>query len=497
MCFSPPILAWTAAFAVLMHVLGPRTDGSLAVTGTALTAALCCYVAELLQRRMLFDCSLGALCVAWYIASVSLRAVVLGLAPEQAGTPVPVSNTSISAALTYSFLGLLSLLLGYHLGRAESAATFFGRRMWLYREIRPIWLHTAALAGGVGVFVRSLLYWSETWQKVEYLGALPGLLVNLGMVAIGALLVRRDRRPAAFVAPVLYAVVYTFGAALMGHRGMLPFLLLMPAIYLLLYPRARSRWRRVLHVSVVLFIASGFIQFVSPLLTRFKGAASFSYYMSARERWTSVMDTYESLAASSGSSTENSFLPLHRRVGVTLEHFAVLIERTPEVWDYQYGRTILLLATKFIPRALWRSKPDTSVDAMFYQQYLGYPRGLRGGGASMTTSGDFYLNFHVPGVLLGMFTVGLLFRYFQRFLIGRGRDNRVVIAPMLFCLQAVGLGMLYASVSDLFGDTILDTLMVIFLTRFGGRRAGCPAGRRIRPASLMPLQRPRAEMRLP
>jgi hypothetical protein len=83
------------------------------------------------------------------------------------------------------------------------------------------------------------------------------------------------------------------------------------------------------------------------------------------------------------------------------------------------GETLKLIPVAFIPRALWPGKPDIAL-GMYYTD--NWWRGVRqvseaGSGTQGTAfclPGELYMNFGVPGVLIGMFLVGLTISFAYR-----------------------------------------------------------------------------------
>jgi hypothetical protein len=327
----------------------------------------------------------------------------------------------------------------------------------------------------MGVLIRAFVYGSEKWDEIAFIGALPGLAVDIGTVGIGVLLLRPNSSRLSRVFGVGYAAIYVVGSAMQGHRGLLLRLVAMVALYVLLYPEMVWRNKRTVFVAAV-SIGILFLVFVFPLVRAFKHSYSFTYGMTPAQRVERAWNTYVDIFAK--GNEDDSGEPVHdppalavsRRLGLTLENFAILIQRTPQVWKYQYGKTITLVFLKFVPRALWKQKPDTNVDGAFYEDYLGMKRGLRGGGASMSTAGDFYLNFHILGIVAGMFIVGVLFRLFQQFCLGTHKDNRLVVGPLFCCIQVQTLGLLSSSISNLVGNVLLSAILVVWVTRMTRRR---------------------------
>jgi hypothetical protein len=90
--------------------------------------------------------------------------------------------------------------------------------------------------------------------------------------------------------------------------------------------------------------------------------------------------------------------------------FAHVIEFTPSPVPYLYGATYAAVLYKAIPRVVWVDKPTEDAGQLFGHRYAILDPGDR------TTSWNFpqiiemYVNFGVPGVLLGMLFIGFLFQ---------------------------------------------------------------------------------------
>lgn len=98
-----------------------------------------------------------------------------------------------------------------------------------------------------------------------------------------------------------------------------------------------------------------------------------------------------------------------------LAMFSRVVDQTPESVPYWNGETYKPLLTSFIPRALWRGKPE---------ERIGYSVGIRYGftfpGLPVETSMnlpwiiEMFMNFGVPGVLIGMSLIGILLAFLDR-----------------------------------------------------------------------------------
>ena len=134
----------------------------------------------------------------------------------------------------------------------------------------------------------------------------------------------------------------------------------------------------------------------------------------------------------------------------------VMIRRwVPEYIDYQRGATFYPLLIGWIPRAIWPGKPILSQGSFMHNKIIG----------SQTTSnvgfsaiGEFYLNFGMLGVIVGMFGLGIFVRivylYTQRF------SPVAVYRALLYFLWFPGL--LLSLQSDL-ATAILGLVRAFFL----------------------------------
>ena len=87
---------------------------------------------------------------------------------------------------------------------------------------------------------------------------------------------------------------------------------------------------------------------------------------------------------------------------------AWVIHQTPENVPYLKGETYYRLLFTFVPRLFWEDKPKNVRD--FGQRYGFIPEGNEINGFKLHHLGEFYINFGVLGILLGMLLLGLLYR---------------------------------------------------------------------------------------
>jgi oligosaccharide repeat unit polymerase len=100
----------------------------------------------------------------------------------------------------------------------------------------------------------------------------------------------------------------------------------------------------------------------------------------------------------------------------TVAHIIRHVENTGEL---RLGETIVTLLTRFIPRSLWPDKPlnvGVEVSDLFFDEALGRRNNT---GVPPSIIAELFWNFHIAGVIFGMFIFGITIRtnyeYLRRF----------------------------------------------------------------------------------
>ncbi len=114
---------------------------------------------------------------------------------------------------------------------------------------------------------------------------------------------------------------------------------------------------------------------------------------------------------------------------------------------YRGGDTIALLAGAFVPRFVWKDKPDAAVGQLFNREFkLSLDRNTY---ASVTHLGELYWNFGWLGVLLGAPIIGVILGTFGgRFALSdhRSLTRFLIVSTTLYLLAArfeSGIAMTY------------------------------------------------------
>ncbi len=112
---------------------------------------------------------------------------------------------------------------------------------------------------------------------------------------------------------------------------------------------------------------------------------------------------------------------------------SVIARDTPRLSPYQHGSTLILFFISFAPRVFWPEKPDIGIGQFITDVYGSGPEIDSSTGPSQI--GDYYLNFGHAGVIVGMLSLGIAFRFVDDLLM-QGR-RRPTAAALLAAIAVV------------------------------------------------------------
>lgn len=171
------------------------------------------------------------------------------------------------------------------------------------------------------------------------------------------------------------------------------------------------------------------------------------------------------------------FAALKRMTLVT--SVAAILSDTGRWVDYRYGETLILAPIGlFIPRFLWPDKPNIGIGWEFGNTFRFTHAMDLETEVSPSLLGEFYWNFSIPGVIVGMMFLGMGYRwYYQRYGVGTGYDpmRKAVYAGLLpTALQFdANFGMVIAGFAKALAIMVV---FVILMRRIGWLRFRDPEG---------------------
>lgn len=171
------------------------------------------------------------------------------------------------------------------------------------------------------------------------------------------------------------------------------------------------------------------------------------------------------------------------------EAFALAYRYTPSVRGYMLGEHWPEIFISLIPHYLWPNKPTYNEGEQFSVIYAGRTRASGAGLAvAPTLPGNLYVNFGWPGVLVGMFVLGLLLRVIA--------NARAVLAPTVgvavYLASMLALVLVEQGVENIGANVLLQllsTALAFGLLRLATRVEGGLLGSRP-PAQRQDLTRP-------
>ena len=145
-----------------------------------------------------------------------------------------------------------------------------------------------------------------------------------------------------------------------------------------------------------------------------------------------------------------------------LDLLADVIIRTPQEIPYWGGETYLSLVGAFVPRFLWPDKPTKELGQAFGHRYGYIGANDLGTALNLPFLVEFYANFGIAGVIVGMCLIGLIYYALQRAVNSPGQDTLhslvgvVILVPLINIESDFSLG---------FGGLILNGVALWFVLR--------------------------------
>lgn len=407
-----------------------------------------------------------------YVLYFGMRALYVSFYPgelyiEYWGNPPPISWQIINYTLICVIGGFVSMLLGYYsfiplvLHRSLFHPHLLKGKFKEKNMITKILIvYAIGLISRLSLILRGqYTYLLNPFQSLTCLHVLQLLenfcLYGYALLTVHLLSASYNKRRKIVIWSSIFCIEIIFGF-LSGWKG---FIIPLIGIPLLLFHYLRKcltiqqiiRWAVVITILLVLI--------VFPLVKSYRQAfyeeafyekAGFSAYniLHAWNRaFSSLWENYSGIVAKSTRSLMNRF--------VGLDSFSIIIykDNSPK------GETLPLLFAAFIPRFLWKEKPTLYIGREFAIEYWNYPAEIPKS-IAVTTIGELYWNYGVVGILIGMFMLGIIYRFVYLCLIGNPRT----VSPLgafLYASIFFKLTHIERSLIEIFPDV---TEELVFLT---------------------------------
>ena len=196
---------------------------------------------------------------------------------------------------------------------------------------------------------------------------------------------------------------------------------------------------------------------------------------------TSLDKWNESLSDPTGADFRRAINPSVSRLSL-LNQTANVIDLTPSVVPYQYGRLYSYLAITWIPRFVWPDKPSMNDANQYYQVAYGLTAESDLSNVSIAVGllTESFINFGWAGVVGIMFLVGIFFDFYQHTFLLRTSGALMTAIGVILLPQFLGVE---AQMAQYFGGilqqivvTMIVMLPIIRIQRLRSRSSGKSLG---------------------
>jgi len=319
-------------------------------------------------------------------------------------TPNDKATMYLNLALVYSILGLLSFYIGYFwkkkktssIKSAQANYEAYNNSKYIKEYAKIKWiLWGASILGLLGylVFIQSVGGLEVYWQFINrrsavggtrYFLALTQFLPITGLIFLAYSLKLR-RNP---IWAYLYLFVTTLILLSLGAR--LPMVLVWSSVLIIWWFTGKQKRIPVTRFLILVILA----------IIIMIGMRSYRF-ISIDLRHTNISEIYDELNQyyTPQKIIENT---VATRDFTDINIFAHIIAVAPSQIDYQLGKSFISLPLYAVPRTIWPDKPPR-LDVYIYNQLFEISNTTAIPPGIIT---ELYLNFHILGIILGMFIFG-------------------------------------------------------------------------------------------
>lgn len=321
----------------------------------------------------------------------------------------PRETSSIEGALVVAVIGLGMFWVGYYLPFGSIISRSLPRLPGQWRELPSAVIGFLCLVMGWGIRViyivsqfGSLSAWLAT-NKYDILAQAEGttfLSVLSALAPVGSfvflILARAKMKWFYFTIFIVSCVFELFFRFLSGSRIQAIFFLL--SILVVLYMTSDRSFKATLRYSYVLVSLVILAALLYPLLSLLRGGLGEGFSLSllinrAMNFWVNPSALLEVI--------------MIRQHGI--DSLVLIMQHVPLSEPYGFDWQFSSLLWAWIPRRFWSEKPVVSLGKILYERM--FPQIFhRGTSVSVTLPGSFYWCCGYVGILIGMLSIGILWR---------------------------------------------------------------------------------------
>lgn len=226
--------------------------------------------------------------------------------------------------------------------------------------------------------------------------------------------------------------------------------ILIPIVMVLVLKFAFDKKLPVSHIS---FLVLSYFLFVYPLVSSFRHIQSSSDSVTTNSQL--LINYVGYIFSGDWLDSASGFDSIHELSRSLLLVFSKIVNDTGSSAEYMSGDSYLHGLGAFVPRFIFEDKLATNMGNVFGQHYGLLRDGDYLTNISPTMMGEFYANYGIIGTVVGMFIMGAVSVFVDRFCIGK---NVSWLLPVLI----VGIGWQEATVGSAFLPFVKD-MIVLFL----------------------------------
>ncbi len=183
-----------------------------------------------------------------------------------------------------------------------------------------------------------------------------------------------------------------------------------------------------------------------------------------------IMTTLRSANNTKRTVTEVSSNPLAIMVGTTnfcgVDKTAQIINGVPGKLPYQFGESLIYWLVSPIPRTWWPEKPAISYGLIIGEKIYGKrDENDPGGGIPPGFVAELYLNFGYPGIILGMFLMGLLFKLFYDAYLKTREKSTYAMLIFIIVFVPVALKLIGGDMSGVMTKVVKGVISIYFIMK--------------------------------
>ena len=404
-------IVWFIGAVGLVLAINWAYDGWLALA-SMLFAAICIGAVCAAPRRLgLLSWGIGI--PAFYM----MFFVLLPLINRAIGASTEATDNEIAVALGVASVGLVAYAAGVSLMRATPGPRPTYDMLGLLKidvSVKPI-VFVVLASIGTGALVWSYMfgYFGLIGTTGTEVGKAAGVVFGLGflltiahVLAWNRFFATHNRR--VLVLGVLSTIVMLAFGLIANSKGQMlaPFFF----IALCLWGVSGKFPFKLFLVSLLFYV---FIAF--PFVTASRFAFKAEEFAGSRDQLAELMVDY--LASKEWLGDAETFLAVESLGRGLLPYFARVVQQSGTAVEFMQGKTFIQGLEVLVPRLLYPEKPDMNIGNWTAKAFGAVDPSDDVTNFSPTFIGEFYMNFGVTGVFVGMFLMGILATLVDRYLI--------------------------------------------------------------------------------